>query len=54
MRYIVKGGKKLTGTLQVSGNKNSVFPCVAAALLTDEEVILENIAKLKAYSTLLT
>src|SRR3989338_5110689 len=47
MRYIVKGGKKLTGTLQVSGNKNSVFPCVAAALLTDEEVILENIAKLK-------
>lgn len=47
MRYIVKGGKKLEGTITVSGNKNAVFPCVAAALLTDEEVILENIAELK-------
>ncbi len=31
----------------MSGNKNSVFPCVSAALLTEEEVILENISNLK-------
>lgn len=43
MRYIIKGGKKLQGQVAVSGNKNSVFPCVAAALLTEEEVILENV-----------
>lgn len=43
MKYIVKGGKKLLGTINISGNKNSVFPCVAAALLTKDEVILENI-----------
>lgn len=47
MRYIVKGGKKLQGLLRVSGNKNSVFPCVAAALLTNEEVILENVSDTK-------
>lgn len=47
MQYIVRGGKKLAGSIKVSGNKNSVFPCVAASLLTDEEVILENIANLR-------
>jgi len=47
MKYKVIGGKKLSGTIQVSGNKNSVFPCVAASLLTDEEVILENISELR-------
>lgn len=43
MKYQVRGGKKLIGKLKISGNKNSVFPAVAAALLTEEEVVLENI-----------
>ena len=43
MKYIIEGGKKLTGEVKVSGNKNSVLACMAAALLTDEEVILENV-----------
>lgn len=47
MRYIITGGHKLTGTVRVSGNKNSIFPCFAAALLTEEEVTLENISDLK-------
>lgn len=47
MQYIINGGKKLIGQISVSGNKNSVFPCVAASLLTDEEVILENISDIK-------
>lgn len=47
MKYQIIGGKTLTGKIRVSGNKNSVFPCVAAALLTSEEVILENISDLK-------
>lgn len=46
MRYIVEGGKKLIGEITVSGNKNSIFPCVAAALLTKEEVTLENVPKI--------
>lgn len=47
MKYIVSGGKRLQGSIRVSGNKNSIFPCIAAALLTQEEVILENISNLK-------
>ena len=47
MRYIINGGRKLQGTIRVSGNKNSVFPCIGAALLTEDEVILENVSNLK-------
>lgn len=53
MKYIINGGKKLTGRIKVSGNKNSVFPCVAAALLTDEEIILENVPKIDDTQVLL-
>ncbi len=47
IKYIIEGGKKLSGEIRISGNKNSVFPCVAAALLTNEEVILENVSDLR-------
>ncbi len=53
MKYIINGGKRLQGSIVVSGNKNSVFPCVAAALLTKEEVILENVSDLKDTEVLL-
>jgi len=43
MRYIIEGGRKLEGKITVAGNKNSVFPCVAAALLTNQEVVLKNV-----------
>jgi len=41
--YIISGGIPLNGTIKVSGNKNAALPCIAAALLTDEDVILRNI-----------
>ena len=47
MKFNITGGKSLSGKITISGNKNSVFPCVAAALLTDEEVVLENISDLR-------
>ena len=53
MQYIIEGGKKLQGEVRISGNKNSVFPCIAAALLTNEEVILENVSKLKDVEVLI-
>lgn len=42
-KYIIEGGKKLVGKINLSGNKNSILPCLSAALLTDEEVILHNV-----------
>jgi UDP-N-acetylglucosamine 1-carboxyvinyltransferase len=41
--YIINGGVPLNGTIKVSGNKNAALPCIAAALLTGEPVILRNI-----------
>lgn len=42
-KYIINGGNKLHGKIHISGNKNSVLPCLAASLLTAEEVILKNV-----------
>lgn len=47
MRYQIIGGKRLSGEISVSGNKNSIFPCVSAALLTKDEVVLENISNIR-------
>ena len=46
MKYLITGGKRLSGEIVVSGNKNSIFPCMAASILTSDEVILENVANL--------
>lgn len=45
-KYIISGGSRLSGRVKVSGNKNSILPCLAAALLTDEEIILRNVPKI--------
>src|SRR3989344_888995 len=47
MKYQIIGGHRLDGEIRVSGNKNSIFPCVSAALLTEEEVVLENISNIR-------
>jgi UDP-N-acetylglucosamine 1-carboxyvinyltransferase len=39
----VTGARALCGTVQAAGNKNAALPLVAAALLTDEPVRLENV-----------
>lgn len=41
-KYIIEGGVRLRGEIRISGNKNSVLPCMAACLLTDEEITLKN------------
>jgi UDP-N-acetylglucosamine 1-carboxyvinyltransferase len=38
----IRGGTPLRGRVRPAGNKNAVLPMIAAALLTDEEVVLEN------------
>lgn len=42
-RYVIRGARELHGEINVSGNKNAALPCIAATLLTDEEVRLSNI-----------
>lgn len=46
-KFIINGGKKLKGTIKVAGNKNAVLPIMAATLLIDEPVTLENVPQIK-------
>ncbi len=42
-KYIVHGGKKLEGTVKVSGSKNAALPILCAALLTDQKSVIKNV-----------
>ena len=46
-KLVIRGGNPLEGTLRVSGAKNAALPAMAAALLTDEPVVLENIPQVR-------
>src|SRR5690242_13917551 len=50
-KFVIRGGEPLLGTVRVSGAKNAALPCMAAALLTDEPVILENIPQVRDIQT---
>lgn len=45
-RFIIEGGRQLSGTITPSGNKNAALPLLAATLLTDQQVILHNIPRI--------
>lgn len=49
--FVIRGGRPLRGTVRVSGSKNAALPCLFAALLTDEEVVLENVPDLQDIRT---
>jgi UDP-N-acetylglucosamine 1-carboxyvinyltransferase len=51
--FVIEGGRPLTGTIRASGNKNAALPIVAAALLTDEPVTLENVPFIRDVETML-
>src|SRR6202161_1441151 len=50
-KLVIRGGEPLLGTVRISGAKNAALPCMAAALLTDEPVILENIPQVRDIQT---
>src|ERR1700760_3793578 len=52
VQYIVEGGHRLTGTIAPSGNKNAALPIMAAALLTEHPVTLENVPRIRDTETL--
>lgn len=42
-KFIINGGKKLAGEVQVSGAKNSAVALIPAAIMADSEVVLEGV-----------
>jgi UDP-N-acetylglucosamine 1-carboxyvinyltransferase len=45
-RIRISGGRKLNGSIPISGAKNATLPLMIASLLTDETLILENVPRL--------
>lgn len=50
-KFVIRGGTPLLGTIRISGAKNAALPAMAAALLTDEAVVLENIPQVRDIET---
>lgn len=42
-KFVIHGGKKLSGTIDIKGYKNAATPIIAASLLTNKECIIKNI-----------
>ncbi|MDR3192432.1 MAG: UDP-N-acetylglucosamine 1-carboxyvinyltransferase [Treponema sp.] len=51
--YLIEGGGPVEGTIRASGNKNAALPCLAAALLSDEPVVLRNIPEIEDVQVML-
>jgi len=52
-RFVIQGGKRLSGRHKTPGNKNAVLPMLAACVLTDEPVRLRNIPLIQDVHTML-
>jgi UDP-N-acetylglucosamine 1-carboxyvinyltransferase len=50
-RLVIHGGTPLHGSVRISGAKNAALPCLAACLLTDQPVILENLPAVRDIRT---
>jgi UDP-N-acetylglucosamine 1-carboxyvinyltransferase len=50
----IEGGRRLSGSVAVEGNKNAALPLIAACLLTDEECVISNVPRIRDVEVLLT
>ncbi len=51
-KFIIEGGRPISGTVTPSGNKNAALPLLAACLLTDEPVTLHNVPDIGDVATM--
>src|ERR671922_2433756 len=45
--FVIQGGSPLSGEITPAGNKNAALPILAACLLTDEELVLHNVPRIR-------
>jgi len=53
-KFVIQGGKALRSEVNIAGNKNAVLPCMAAAVLSDEEFVLENVPQISDVAVMAT
>jgi UDP-N-acetylglucosamine 1-carboxyvinyltransferase len=50
--FVIHGGQPLSGEITVAGNKNAALPMLAATLLTDDEVSIDNLPDIRDVGTM--
>ena len=48
----IKGGKKLSGAITISGSKNATLPILASTILSNKKIIIKNIPIVKDVETM--
>ncbi len=52
-KFVIEGGVPLSGTMVPAGNKNGALPILAASLLTDDEVVVRNVPRIRDVDAML-
>ena len=52
-KFVIDGGIALSGTITAAGNKNGALPILAASVLTEDEVVVRNVPRIKDIATML-
>ncbi|OGT53467.1 MAG: UDP-N-acetylglucosamine 1-carboxyvinyltransferase [Gammaproteobacteria bacterium RIFCSPHIGHO2_12_FULL_42_13] len=52
-KFIIEGGRPISGIVSISGAKNAVLPILGACLLSDQKIILKNAPALRDVSTMI-
>ena len=53
-KFVIDGGIALSGTIVPAGNKNGALPILAASVLTEDEVVVRNVPKIKDVGAMLS
>ena len=53
-KLLIKGGKKLSGEVVISGSKNASLPIIISSLLFDDAISFENVPKVRDIYTLIS
>ena len=52
-RLEIKGGRRISGTINISGSKNATLPILASTILTDKKVVITNVPIVSDVETML-
>jgi UDP-N-acetylglucosamine 1-carboxyvinyltransferase len=52
-KFVIEGGVPVAGALTPAGNKNAALPILAASLLTDEEIVVRNVPRIRDVEAML-
>ncbi len=53
-KFVIDGGTALSGTIVPAGNKNGALPILAASVLTEDEVVVRNVPKIRDVAAMMS